>query len=409
MKRIKVALHWQILIVIALAIPCGMIFSDYVHYIKWIGDLFLRALKMIIVPIVFTSIVSAVSGFNSPKDLGRLAWKTFAFYIVTTLIAALLGVFLVNVFSPGVGTDINLNTAGNEIKIEQVSFVDQILGIVPDNIVNDFAKGNLLGIIFFAIIFGVFLTKTESKYRGVISDLFSGLYDLFMKMTIFIVKFTPIGVFALVSNIIASQGGSPDKILSILGSLGFYTIVVWLGCLIQGGLILPGIVYSFTRYNPYKHIKQMSVPLLTAFSTCSSGAALPLSIEASQNKTGISSKVAGFVLPLGCTVNMNGTALYEGISAIFIAQVYGIELTLVQQFLIILTSVLAAIGSAGIPMAGLVMMSVVLSIVGLPLEGIGLILAVQQLCDMARSTINSYGDMCAAVVIAKSEGEKLNL
>ncbi len=207
---------------------------------------------------------------------------------------------------------------------------------------------------------------------------------------------------------IKSQGDSA-QLYSIVSSLGLYTLVVWGGCLIHGGLILPGLVYGFTRLNPYKHIKQMSVPLLTAFSTCSSGAALPLTIRDSQEKTGISNKIASFVLPLGSTINMNGTALYEGVTAIFIAQAYGIDLTIVQEVVIVLTSVLAAVGAAGIPMAGLVMLGVVLMAVGLPMEGIGLVLAVQPICDMIRTATNVYGDTCAAVVVAHSEGEKLNL
>jgi Na+/H+-dicarboxylate symporter len=290
-----------------------------------------------------------------------------------------------------------------------MTFKEQIVNIVPQNIFEDLSKGNLLPVIFFAIFFGFFITKSSKEAQLNLSELFKSAFEVFMKMTLFIVRFTPIGVFAIVSNIVADQQGDPEKLYKIVSSLGLYTMVVWAGCLIHGGIILPSLVYSFTKLNPYKHIKQMSLPLLTAFSTCSSGAALPFTLKESQEKTGISNKIASFVLPLGSTVNMNGTALYEGVTAIFIAQAYGIDLTIGAQFVIILTSVLAAIGSAGIPMAGLVMIAVVLSVVGLPLEGIGLVLAVQQLCDMIRTTVNVYGDTCAAVVVAHSEGEKLNL
>ncbi len=405
----KLALHWQILIGIAIAIPFGMFFYELVPSIKWVGEIFIRALKMIAIPIVFSSLVMGVSSLGGYKDLGRLAWKTFSFYVFTTVLAVLTGVILVNIVKPGIGADLNLTADVSNLQINALSFKDQIVSIVPDNVFSDLAKGNMLPVIFFAIFFGFFITRISSDNQKTLSSFFDAAFEVFMKMTLFIVKFTPYGVFAIVSNIVAEQQGDPAQLYSIVSSLGLYTLVVWGGCLIHGGLVLPGLVYGFTRLNPYKHIKQMSVPLLTAFSTCSSGAALPLTIRDSQEKTGISNKIASFVLPLGSTINMNGTALYEGVTAIFIAQAYGIDLSIVQQFVIVLTSVLAAIGAAGIPMAGLVMLGVVLMAVGLPMEGIGLVLAVQPICDMIRTSINVYGDTCAAVVVAHSEGEKLNL
>ncbi|MDP3452646.1 MAG: dicarboxylate/amino acid:cation symporter [Bacteroidales bacterium] len=405
----KIALHWQILIAIALSIPFGIFFYEFTPSIKWIGDIFIRALKMIAIPIVFSSLVMGVSSLGGYKDLGRLAGKTMGFYVFTTAIAAFIGVLIVNLVKPGIGADLSLSETITDLAVSKMTFKEQIVNIVPQNIFEDLSKGNLLPVIFFAIFFGFFITKSSKEAQLNLSELFKSAFEVFMKMTLFIVRFTPIGVFAIVSNIVADQQGDPEKLYKIVSSLGLYTMVVWAGCLIHGGIILPSLVYSFTKLNPYKHIKQMSLPLLTAFSTCSSGAALPFTLKESQEKTGISNKIASFVLPLGSTVNMNGTALYEGVTAIFIAQAYGIDLTIGAQFVIILTSVLAAIGSAGIPMAGLVMIAVVLSVVGLPLEGIGLVLAVQQLCDMIRTTVNVYGDTCAAVVVAHSEGEKLNL
>ncbi|MDD4656461.1 MAG: dicarboxylate/amino acid:cation symporter [Bacteroidales bacterium] len=405
----KIALHWQILIGIALAVPFGIFFYELAPSIKWIGDIFIRALKMIAVPIVFTSLVMGVSSLGGYKDLGRLAGKTFSFYVLTTALAATIGIILVNVIKPGVGADLNFTADVSNLEVTSLSFKDQVVSIVPENIFADLTKGNMLPIIFFAIFFGFFITKVSTENSKTLRSFFDAAFEVFMKMTLFIVKFTPIGVFAIVANIIAEQQGDSAQLYAIISSLGLYTLVVWGGCLIHGGLVLPGLVYGFTRLNPYKHIKQMSVPLLTAFSTCSSGAALPLTIRDSQEKTGISNKIASFVLPLGSTVNMNGTALYEGVTAIFIAQAYGIELTIVQEVVIVLTSVLAAVGAAGIPMAGLVMLGVVLMAVGLPLEGIGLVLAVQPICDMIRTSVNVYGDASASVVVAHSEGEKLNL
>ncbi len=405
----KIALHWQILIAIAISVPFGIFFYDVAPSIKWVGDIFIRALKMIAIPIVFSSLVMGVSSLGGYKDLGRLAGKTFSFYVLTTALAATVGIIAVNVFKPGVGADLNLSQSVSDLEVTSLSFKDQLISIVPENFFEDLSKGNLLPVIFFAILFGYFITKASNDNKKTLSGFFDAAFEVFMKMTLFIVKFTPIGVFAIVSNIVAEQQGDTARLYSIVSSLGLYTLVVWGGCIIHGAIVLPSLVYGFTKLNPYKHIRQMSVPLLTAFSTCSSGAALPLTLRDSQEKTGISNKIASFVLPLGSTVNMNGTALYEGVTAIFIAQAYGIDLTVTQEIVIVLTSVLAAVGSAGIPMAGLVMIAVVLSVVGLPLEGIGLVLAVQQLCDMIRTSVNVYGDTCAAVVVAHSEGEKLKL
>lgn len=405
----KIALHWQILIAIVIAVPFGILFHEYAPSIMWLGDMFIRALKMISIPIVFSSLIMGVSSLGGYKDLGRLAGKTFSFYLLTTALATILGVLLVNIFQPGVGADLNLTESVTDLAVTKLSFKDQIVSIIPDNIFVDLTKGNMLPIIFFAILFGYFATKVSQNASLTMTNFFTSAFEVFMKMTLFIVKFTPLGVFAIVSNIVAAQNGDHERLISIISSLGVYTAVVWAGCIIHSGAVLPALVYGFTRLNPYKHMKQMSIPLLTAFSTCSSGATLPLTMKESQEKTGISNKIASFVLPLGSTINMNGTALYEGVTAIFIAQAYGIDLSVGQQFVIVLTSILASIGAAGIPMAGLVMVAVVLSAVGLPLEGIGLILAVQQLCDMPRTAVNVHGDTCAAVVVAHTEGEKLNL
>ena len=349
----KIALHWQILIAIIIAVPFGILFHEFTPSIKWLGDMFIRALKMISIPIVFSSLIMGVSSLGGYKDLGRLAGKTFSFYLLTTLLATTLGVLLVNIFQPGIGADLNLSETVTDLAVTKLSFKDQIVSIIPENIFVDLTKGNMLPVIFFAILFGFFATKVNEKSSLTMTDFFTSAFDVFMKMTLFIVRFTPLGVFAIVSNIVAAQNGDHERLISIISSLGVYTAVVWAGCIIHSGAVLPALVFGFTRLNPYKHMKQMSIPLLTAFSTCSSGATLPLTIKESQEKTGISNKIASFVLPLGSTINMNGTALYEGVTAIFIAQAYGIDLSIGQQFVIVLTSVLASIGAAGIPMAGL--------------------------------------------------------
>ena len=409
MKRVKLALHWQILIAILLGIVFGILCFDYVKYIDWAGSMFLRALKMIIIPMVFTSLIMGVASIGKSSDLGRIAGKTFAFYILTTLVATAIGLLLVNLFKPGVGATINLTETVQSVKATETSFMDQIVAIIPDNIFASLSKGDLLPVIFFAILFGFFITQVDEKPRIFLSDFFSSAFDVVMKITLFVIKFTPYGVFAIVAKMVGDQAGDSEKLMGVLSSLGVYTLIVWAGCLIHGGLVLPAIVRIFGKTNPWRHLKEMSSAVLTAFSTCSSAAALPIALKDSQEKIGVSNKIASFTLPLGATVNMNGTALYEGITVLSIAQAYGIDLSIGQQIMVMATVLLAAIGTASIPMAGLVMITVVLQVVGLPLEGIGLVLAVQQLCDMPRTAVNTYGNTCAALVIAKSEGESLKI
>ena len=419
-KRKGLALHWKILIGIGLGALTGILmckvtpYENWSPYIKWAGDMFLRALRMIVIPLVFTSIAMGVAGMGTTAALGRIAGKTIGYYILTTLIAATIGLTIVNIVKPGVGAELNLSeqvtsvgavtdTAGN------LSFIDQIVNIIPANVFESGAKGDLLPIIFFAIIFGLFMTKVEKKYSDTLSDVLNAVYEVIMKITFAIIKLAPYGVFAIVANIVGKQADNPAALLSMLKSLGVFVLCVWGGQLIQGGIVLPSFVRFLGKQNPWKHMSKMSSAMLTAFSTCSSGAALPINIRDSQEKCGVSPKIAGFVLPLGCTINMNGTALYECVAAIFIAQAYGIDLTVVQQIAVVLTALLAAVGTAGIPMAGMVMLAIVLGAVGLPLEGVGIVLAVEQFCDMPRTMINSYGDACGAVIIAHSEGEQLTV
>ncbi len=414
-KKKGLALHWQILIGIGLGIAVGILlcritpYENWSPYIKWAGDIFLRGLRMIVIPLVFTSIALGVAGMGNSAALGRIAGKTILYYIVTTAIAAAVGLTLVNLVKPGVGANLNLAEKVTSIGTGEVSFIDQIVAIVPSNIFESMAKGDLLPIIFFAILFGLFMNKVDKKHTGTLSDLFTAIYEVIMKITFFLIRLAPVGVFSIVANVVGKQANDPQALINMAGSLGVFVLVVWGGLLIQGAVVLPTLVRVLGKQNPWRHISKMSTVLLTAFSTCSSGAALPINIRDSQEKCGISNKIASFVLPLGSTINMNGTALYECVTAIFIAQAYGIDLTLVQQIMIIFTALLAAIGTAGIPMAGMVMLTIVLSAVGLPLEGIGLVLAVEQLCDMPRTCINTYGDSCGAVIIAHYQGEQLTI
>ena len=406
---LKIKLHWQILIGLFLGILYGLFFTDYVSYVTWIGDLFLRALKMIIVPLILTSITSGVANIGDAKNLGRLGIKTFSYYIDTSLFAIVTGLILVNLIQPGVGAKLGFTQNADSLTNVSDGLGNILLRLVPTNIINALATGDMLAIIFFSILIGYFITKLSNTYRDPLINLFNGGFNLMMKITSLIIKFTPIGIFGIVAGVVADQAGDRQALLNIAQRLGIYMVVVLLGLSFHSMVTLPLLLKFIGKVNPWHHFKAMTTPLLTAFSTSSSSATLPLTIDAVENNVGVSNKVTSFVLPLGATVNMDGTALYECVAAMFIAQAYGIELSFLLQAIVVATALLASIGAAGIPMAGLVMITVILSAVGLPLEGVGLILAVDRILDMCRTTINVWSDSCGTVIIAKSEGETLKV
>ena len=403
---LKIKLHWQILIALIAAVAFGYFLPDLVQYVSWMGVVFLRALNMVVVPLILSSIISGVASIGGGSNLGRLGVKTMSFYIITSLVAILIGLFFVNLFQPGVGA--NLGAASDVQSLPQAnnSVSDILIRTIPDNVFDAMAKGQILPVIFFAILFGFFITQIQTEKQQLLTRFFDSVFEVMMKITTFVIMFTPLGIFAIVSKEVAKNANS---LSNLAGSLGIYMLTVLIALLVHGAIILPLLVRFLGKANPLKHFRNMATPLLTAFSTSSSNAALPLSMVAVEEKDGVSGKITSFTLPLGATVNMNGTALYECVAVIFIAQAYGIDLTMGQQAIIVLTALLAAIGSAGIPMAGLVMMTIVLTAVNLPLEGIGLILAVDRILDMSRTTVNVWGDTCAAVIIAKSEGETLKV
>lgn len=411
MKNIKIAipLHYQILVALVAGGFFGYLFPELVTYTNWAGEIFLRGLNMIIIPLILFSITTGVASVGSGGNLGRLGMKTMGFYFLSTFLAIITGFFLVSVIKPGIGADLGFKMPVEDISAVSDSFGRTLIKIVPTNIFEALMQGQMLSIIFFAILFGFFLTKINENSRVLLLDVFNGAFEVVMKMTLFIIQFTAIGIFSITAKVIAQQVQMGNQISEVISRLGLYVVAVLSGLIIHGAITLPLLVRVLGRSNPLKHFKNMATPLLTAFSTSSSNATLPLTIEAVEDKDGVSNKIASFTLPLGATVNMNGTALYECVAVMFIAQAYGIELNFVQQMVVVFTALLAAIGSAGIPMAGLVMMAVVLKAVGLPLEGIGLILAVDRILDMFRTAINVYGDTCCAVIIAKSEGETLNI
>ncbi len=403
MLRIK--LHWQILIALVLGVFYGIFLKDYTVYVEWMGDLFLRALRMIIIPLVFSSLVTGIVNIGSGRNIGVLGGKAMAWYLSTSTLAILTGLFMVNLFKPGVGADIDL-THDPVLEVTEGTLGQTLMGIIPENIFLSFSDNTqMLSVIFFALLFGFFITRVEQKYSDTLAGFIRAVFEVMMKITLFVIRFTPLGIFGLIAARIAAQ----DDLPSLVQSMGMYMFVVIAGILVHVFVTLPLIVRFIGRARPFRHFAAARIPLLTAFTTSSSNATLPLTMEAVKNNSGVSGKVGSFTLPLGATINMDGAALYECVAVIFIAQAYGIDLTLGQQVIVVLTSLLASVGSAGVPMAGLVMITIVLTAVGLPLEGVGLILAVDRIVDMFRTAANVWSDICGAVVIARSEGEELKV
>lgn len=406
MKILKLKLHWQILIALFFAVLFGYYFPQGIHYTAWMGDIFLTALKMVIVPLILSSIISGVTSMGSGKNLGRLGGKTLLYYLSTSFFAIFTGLVLVNVIRPGVGIEMGFTQNVEGLAEKAASVNDILMRIVPSNIFESMVNGDILPIIFFAVIFGVFIGQVGDKYRVSLTTFFEAVFEVMMKMTMFIVRFTPLGVFGIVSREVSRNAGN---LAELAGGMAIYMLTVILALGFHAFFTLPMIVRFVAKAKPFKHLNNMATPLLTAFSTASSSATLPLTMEAVEHKSGVSNKITSFTLPLGATINMDGTALYECVAAMFIAQVYGIELHFVQQMLIVVTALLASIGAAGIPMAGLVMLTVILTAAGLPLEGIGLILAVDLPLDMMRTTVNVWSDSCGAVTVARSEKEETNV
>ncbi|HYW94012.1 MAG TPA: dicarboxylate/amino acid:cation symporter [Bacteroidales bacterium] len=379
--------------------------NPVVNNVSWLGDIFLRALKMLIIPLVVSSLISGITNLGNGSNIGRLGLKTIAYYIITSLLAIFTGLVLVNLIKPGIGSDLNLLQKVQGLVEHQRSFKDLLIDIVPENIFQSLVQNDMLSVIFFSMLFGFFITRVHDKSRVFLTDFFNAMFDVMMKITMFVILFTPLGVFGIVTKVIADQ----DDLPGLLSSMGQYMGTVLLALSIHAFITLPLLVRFIGKARPFKHFANMTTPLLTAFSTSSSGATLPLTMTAVEENSGVSNEITSFTLPLGATINMDGTALYECVAALFIAQAYGVDMSFLQQFTIVITALLASIGAAGIPMAGLVMITVILTAVDLPLEGVGLILAVDRILDMFRTATNVWSDSCGAVIIAKSEGEILKV
>ncbi len=418
----KLKLHWQILIALILSVFAGLFAGPdgavsgitYDSVFAFVGKIFLQALMMLIVPLIMSSIIMGIAGIGSDDSLGRMGIKTLLYYIATSFIAISIGLLVVNIIQPGY---IDGQPARDLIGLQQVSestiakvegkgagdIADIFLRIVPSNVVAAAHNGQMLGLIFFSLIFGYFMTRISEEPAKTLKNFWQGVFETMMAMTDFIMKFAPIGVFGLVAHVIAGIGS--ENIVQLFGSLAMFMLSVLLALAIHVFIIMPVILSTIGRVNPWRHIRAMAPAMLTAFSTASSSATLPVTMECVEKNAGVSNRTSSFVLPLGATVNMDGTALYECVAAMFIAQAYGIELSFITQFTIVLVALLTSIGVAGIPAASLVAITIIMTAIGLPLEGIGLILAVDRILDMFRTAVNIFSDSCGAVVIAKSEGE----
>jgi len=390
-------LFQKILIGFVLGAILGAIWGPGIVWIKPVGTIFISLLKMLIIPLIFATLVVGVASIAEPKKLGRVAGKTIAYYLITTAFAISIGLLLGNIFQPGAGMNLVLEGPAKEA-VGAPSLVDTIVNLIPKNPIGAMAEGKVLQVIVFALFFGYAMTKAGEKGKAVLK-FFEGFAETMYKLTGTVMGFAPYGVFALIATTVGTHG------LSVLVPFAKLIFAVYLGVIIHAVVIYSGMTTIIAKMSPVKFFKGFSEASLLAFSTCSSSATLPVSMRVAQDNLGVSPTISSFVQPLGATINMDGTALYQGVCALFVAQAYGIHLGFGAQLTILLTALLASIGTAGVPGAGLVMLTMVLTSVGLPLEGVALIAGIDRILDMARTSLNVTGDAACAVVVAKTEGE----
>jgi Na+/H+-dicarboxylate symporter len=381
----------------------GWFAPEFMISLGWLGGFFLDALKMLIVPLVITSMVTGVASLGDIRKVGRTGVTVIVYYFVTTGLAVLLGIILVNILKPGVGAVWQVGEIPESVRgKETMGLVAIIRSFISPNIMKAMTEMDILPLIVFSLLFGALLTTLDEKRRGPLMAVFDGTNQVIMKMVHLIMWLAPVGVLALVGARLGEAGGGEGFLAELL-RLGRYALTVILGLLIHGGIVLPLILWMVARRRPWGYLLGMGRALTTAFSTASSSATLPVTMDCAEENNGVSRRSSLFVLPLGATINMDGTALYESVAAIFIAQATGYELGLGQQAIIFITATLAAVGAAGIPQAGLVTMVIVLKAVGLPLEGIGMILAIDWFLDRCRTTVNVWGDAVGAAVLDRLE------
>lgn len=408
----KSSLLIQVLIAIALALLVGgfsspdsqVIGIPYIQLFGFLGQLFLNALTLLVVPLVGSSIVNGISQMGKDSSFGRLGAKTFFFYIFTTFLAVLTGLLFVNIFQPGTymtRPEGALAPALANAPQNHIEAIGQILlKLIPLNIFEAASQGNMLGIIFFALLFGFALAKIESSASDTIMQVIKGLFHTLMRMTHFLMRVMPLGVFFLVTKAIAIRG------VGSLGSLLIFFAAVLLGLATFMFVILP-LFLRLMGLSPWRHFRAMAPALLTAFSTSSSAATLPITMDCVEKRAGVSNRICSFVVPLGTSINLSGSALYECIAVLFIAQVYGFQMSIIHQAIVVVLSLLTSMGVAGIPSGSLVAILIILNAMGFPAEGLALILPVDRILDMCRTTVNVFSDTSCAVLVAHTEGEKV--
>lgn len=373
------------------------------------GTLFIKSLMLIVVPLVASSIITGIARIGSEGKIGRLGLKTFGFYITTTLLAVLTGLLFANLIQPGRGglsegmtetMRVHAQTQQNLVEGKLNNISDLLLQIVPSNIFRALAEGQMLGIIFFALLFGYVISKIDEHAAATQRSFWQGIFQTMIQITQLIMRVLPFGVFALVAKVFATTG------IESLKSLVLFFIVVILGLGFFMFVVMPLILKFIGGVSPIKHFRAMGPALITAFSTSSSSATLPITLECAEKRANVSNRICSLVIPLGTSLNLAGSALYECVAALFVAQVYGIDISIMTQFLVLFLALITSLGVAGIPAGSLVAVIVILKAIGLPEEGIGLFIAVDRLLDMCRTTVNVFSDSCCAVLVARSEGEK---
>jgi Na+/H+-dicarboxylate symporter len=405
-KTWTLQLWHKIFIALILGSLAGLVLGEHTSIFAPIGKLFINSISMIVVPIIFVSIVCSVMAISDVSTMKRLTLKSLSLYLITMAIATGIGVCLALLIKPGMGLPKELVEASfksNKMLSEviqvggETSLIDTITSIIPANAIRAFANGDILPTIIFALFIGLGIVAVGKQARP-LGDVFQSTMSVMYKIVDFILVFAPVGVFCLIAQVVGTVG------VEVLKELSLLVITIWIGCILLAILVYVPLL-MFNGLNPLTFFKKMLAPMTFAFSTGSSAATLPLNLETVHKKLGVSTGITDFVLPLGATINMNGLSVYLGVAALFVANIFGVELTLWQYVLIIMTSTLASIGAAGVPMAGIVVMSIVLGGVGLPIEAIALIAGVDRIIEMMTTTMNITGDAVTAVIVSKSEDQ----
>ncbi|MED4588823.1 dicarboxylate/amino acid:cation symporter [Priestia flexa] len=400
----KPSLLTQVLVAFVVAVALGLIFGDKMSVVQPLGDLFLRLIKFIMAPLILTTLIVGVTSLQDTKQLFSMGGRTIVFYLFTTLIAVTIGIVYAVILSPGTGANVSLQQGATAPSGEAPTLTETLLNMIPENPFAALMEGNILQIIFMAIAIGLGILFVGEPAKP-IQKLFESFSTVMFKITSGIMVIAPIGIFGMVAPIIGEYG------LAVLAPLAKVIIAVALGCLTQLLVVYSLAVKGFAGMNPLTFLKGIAPAGLVAFSTASSGATLPVSMKNVQENLGVSKETASFVLPLGATMNMDGSAIYQGVAALFIAQFYGIDLGMSEILLIMFTTTIASIGTAGVPGAGMIMLTMVLAAVNLPVEGIALIAAIDRILDMFRTSVNIVGDAAASVVVdsyEKKSKEKAN-